>query len=53
MNLIEGKKCEFCGADAKNFYFSAFVCDSEECVNKAFDACGGPGRHRLNKDEPN
>ena len=51
MNLIEDRKCQYCGKDAVNFYFGAFVCGSEECVNKALDDCGGPGGHRWEKEK--
>lgn len=42
-------KCQFCGKPAKGFAFAAFVCEEEECLNKAFEERGGPGGHMKRK----
>jgi len=42
---IESEKCQFCGKQAKQSAFAAFVCESEECVDKAREERGGPGGH--------
>lgn len=47
--IFKGEKCEFCGKSAENFLFAAFVCESDECVEKAQLRRGGPGGHRLKK----
>ena len=47
--IFKGEKCEFCGMQAANFLFAAFVCDSGECIEKARDRRGGPGGHILEK----
>ena len=47
--IFKGEKCEFCGKPAENFLFAAFVCESDECVEKAMEQRGGPGGHRLKK----
>ena len=44
--LLEGRTCEFCGRPAVRVHFARFLCDSEDCVNKAMDERGGPGGHR-------
>ncbi|MCQ5375963.1 MAG: hypothetical protein NO474_05140 [Methanomassiliicoccales archaeon] len=46
---IEKEKCQFCGRQAKHFLFAAFVCDSEDCIEKARIERGGPGGHMKNK----
>jgi hypothetical protein len=38
-------KCEFCGKTCTQVVFAAFVCDDPECVEKAYNARGGPGGH--------
>jgi hypothetical protein len=38
--------CQFCGKPSKNVLFAAYVCDSEDCINQAMDARGGPGGHK-------
>jgi hypothetical protein len=48
---IESEKCQFCGKQAKQFAFAAFLCDSEECVDKAREERGGPGGHMKAKKE--
>ena len=48
---IEKEKCQFCGRPAKYFAFAAFVCDSEECMEKARIERGGPGGHIKRKAE--
>jgi hypothetical protein len=40
------EKCEICGKPAKRFLFATFVCDDEECVEKARVRRGGPGGHQ-------
>jgi hypothetical protein len=47
--IFKGEKCEICGKQAENFLFAAFVCDSEECIEKARELRGGPGGHKLGK----
>lgn len=42
----ERPKCQFCDKPSTNFLFAAFVCDSEDCINKAMDARGGPAGHK-------
>jgi hypothetical protein len=46
---IEEEKCQFCGRQAKQFCFAAFVCEREECVDKAREERGGPGGHMKEK----
>ncbi|MCL1984427.1 MAG: hypothetical protein FWG58_03385 [Methanomassiliicoccaceae archaeon] len=46
---IEDYECQFCGKTATNFIFAAFVCDSEECIEKAREERGGPGGHMKRK----
>jgi len=46
---IEDHECQFCGKTAKNFAFAAFVCDSDECVERAREERGGPGGHMKKK----
>lgn len=40
------EKCQICGKPAKRFLFAAFVCDDEECIEKARADRGGPGGHK-------
>ncbi len=37
--------CEFCGKPCTQIVFAAFLCDSPECMEKAYIARGGPGGH--------
>jgi len=46
---IEKEKCEVCGKTAKHFLFASFVCDCEECIQKAREQRGGPGGHQAKK----
>ena len=46
---IEDNDCQFCGRTAKYFAFAAFVCDSDECMEKAKEERGGPGGHMKRK----
>jgi len=48
---IEKQRCQFCGRPAKYFAFAAFVCDREECMEKARLERGGPGGHIKRKAE--
>jgi hypothetical protein len=48
---LEDYACEFCGRPCKNIIFAAFVCDSDECVEKARVERGGPGGHQKKKAE--
>ncbi len=48
---IEKEKCQFCGAPAKYFQFAAFICDSDECMEKAMTERGGPAGHKKRKLE--
>ena len=41
--------CEICGKPAKRFLFAAYVCDCEECIQKARQQRGGPGGHQKQK----
>ena len=42
---------EFCGKTCTNIVYAAFVCDSDECIEKARLARGGPGGHMKRKAE--
>jgi hypothetical protein len=44
--MKKGEKCQICGRPATRFLFAAFLCDSEECVEKARVERGGPGGHK-------
>ena len=44
-------QCRFCGRPATQFLFAEFICDDEECVNKAREVRGGPAGHMLEKKE--
>jgi hypothetical protein len=46
---IEEYDCQFCGKKAKQYCFAAFVCDSEDCIDKAREERGGPGGHMKKK----
>jgi hypothetical protein len=48
---IEEYDCQFCGRKAKQFCFAAFVCESEDCIDKAREERGGPAGHMKNKKE--
>jgi len=50
-DFLKGRKCEFCGSPAARVNFARILCDSEECVNRAFDERGGPGGHKLLKKQ--
>jgi hypothetical protein len=50
--IFKGEKCAFCGKQAENFLFAAFLCDSDECIEKARKVRGGPAGHRLRKQHP-
>lgn len=50
MNLEE-YQCEFCGKPCTNIVYAAFVCDNDECIEKARLARGGPGGHMKRKAE--
>ena len=41
-DVFEGQKCEHCGKPAKRYMFAAFVCESEDCIEKAREARGCP-----------
>jgi len=47
--MIEKEKCEICGKPAKRYLFAAFLCDDEECIQKARQRRGGPGGHQKQK----
>lgn len=49
MNPSE-EKCRYCGEQASQFLFAQFLCEKEECMNKARDDRGGPGGHMFEKD---
>ncbi|MCJ7606905.1 MAG: hypothetical protein MUO94_03545 [Thermoplasmata archaeon] len=40
------EKCHICGKPATHFLFATFVCDDEECVEKARIQRGGPAGHQ-------
>lgn len=44
--MRQDEKCQFCGKPATRFLFAAFVCDDEECIEKARMERGGPGGHK-------
>ena len=44
-------KCRFCGKASTNFVFAEFVCDDEDCIDKAREARGGPAGHMKKKAE--
>lgn len=46
---IEKEQCQFCGKPAKYYAFAAFVCDDDECMEKARMERGGPGGHMKRK----
>jgi len=48
MNPSE-EKCKYCGEDASQFLFAQFVCEKDECIDRARDDRGGPGGHLLEK----
>ena len=41
--------CEFCGKDSERYMFAAFICGSDECLEKAMEKRGGPGGHMALK----
>jgi len=47
--MRKDEKCEICGKPATRFLFAAFVCDSEECIQKARERRGGPGGHKKQR----
>ncbi len=48
--FFKSEKCEFCGNQAENFLFAAFLCGSDDCIEKARKMRGGPGGHRIKKE---
>jgi hypothetical protein len=38
--------CQFCGKPSTNVLFATYVCDSEDCIDKAREARGGPAGHK-------
>ncbi len=48
---IEEEKCQICGRQAKYFQFATFICDNEECMEKAMQERGGPAGHIRAKRE--
>jgi hypothetical protein len=46
---IDKEKCQICGKPAKYFQFAAFICESEECMEKAMEERGGPAGHIKEK----
>ena len=47
--MFKGEKCEICGEPATHYLFASFVCDCEECIEKARGQRGGPGGHQKMK----
>ena len=45
------QKCRFCGRPATQFLFAEFICDAEECVDKAREVRGGPAGHMIEKTD--
>ncbi|AXI25377.1 purine NTP phosphatase [Methanofervidicoccus sp. A16] len=45
--MFKDKVCEICGDPAKNYLYGTFLCDREECIEKAKMLRGGPGGHKL------
>ena len=43
------EKCKYCGEQASQFLFAQFVCEKDDCINRARDERGGPGGHILEK----
>ena len=41
--------CQICGRPSKQYVFAAFVCENEDCVDKAREERGGPGGHMKAK----
>ena len=37
------QRCKYCGEQATQFVFAQFVCDKDECIDRARDERGGPG----------
>lgn len=48
---ISKEKCRYCGEQAKNFQFATFICDRDECAQKAMEDRGGPAGHIREKEE--
>ncbi len=49
MSITDNQKCEICGKPAKHYLFAQFVCECEECVQKAREHRGGPAGHQKKK----
>ena len=49
MDRIQREKCIFCGEPAKRYQFAVFICDSDECMERAFRERGGPAGHKKNR----
>ena len=45
------QRCKYCGEQATQFVFAQFVCDKDECIDRARDERGGPGGHLLEKTD--
>ena len=49
---ISKEKCRYCGEQAKNFQFAAFICDKDECARKAMEDRGGPHKGEAGAGGP-
>ncbi len=47
--MFKNERCEICGKPATHYLFAQFVCDSEDCTQKARVRRGGPGGHQKKK----
>jgi hypothetical protein len=43
------ENCRYCGEQASQFLFAQFVCEKDDCINKAREERGGPAGHMLEK----
>lgn len=45
--MLDSKVCEICGRPAKTYLFGSFLCEDNECMEKARMLRGGPAGHKL------
>jgi hypothetical protein len=45
-NINKKPQCQYCGKASTKVMFAAYLCDSEECENRAYDDRGGPAGHK-------
>ncbi|HHT75223.1 MAG TPA: hypothetical protein PLI21_00185 [Methanomassiliicoccaceae archaeon] len=48
---ISKEKCRYCGEQAKYFQFATFICEKDECAERAMEDRGGPAGHIKEKME--